>query len=106
MGDSHATVEHLILSLSEMSGDAKDILEVGGVRTNDIKRAIEMIRSKSGVTAINDESGDAQLEALSKYGIDLNELAKIGKLDPVIGRDEEIRRCMQVLGRRSKNNPV
>ena len=65
-----------------------------------------MIRKNTGVENVNDENADAQIEALAKYGIDLNELARNGKLDPVIGRDEEIRRCMQVLSRRSKNNPV
>ena len=106
MGDTHATVEHLLLALSTVKGDAKDVIELGGVKTADIEQAIKMIRKDSGVTNVNDENADAQLEALSKYGIDLNELARNGKLDPVIGRDEEIRRCMQVLSRRSKNNPV
>ena len=69
-------------------------------------RVIAMIRKNAGADNVNDENADAQIEALAKYGIDLNELARNGKLDPVIGRDEEIRRCMQVLSRRSKNNPV
>jgi ATP-dependent Clp protease ATP-binding subunit ClpB len=106
MGDSHATVEHLLQALATLKNDAKDVIELGGVKTNDIEQAIALIRKKSGVTNVNDENADAQLEALAKYGIDLNELARNGKLDPVIGRDEEIRRCMQVLSRRSKNNPV
>ena len=69
-------------------------------------RVIAMIRKNAGADNVNDENADAQIEALAKYGIDLNEFARNGKLDPVIGRDEEIRRCMQVLSRRSKNNPV
>ncbi len=106
MGDSHATVEHLLLALATINSDAKDVIKLGGIQAKDIKQAVDMIRKDSGVTNVNNESGDAQLEALAKYGIDLNELARSGKLDPVIGRDEEIRRCMQVLSRRSKNNPV
>ena len=106
MGDSHATVEHLLLTLSKVKSDAKDAIELGGVTSSDIEQAIKMIRKDSGVINVNNENADAQLEALAKYGIDLNELARNGKLDPVIGRDEEIRRCMQVLSRRSKNNPV
>ena len=106
MGDSHTTVEHLLLTLSKVKSDAKDTIELGGVTSSDIEQAIKMIRKDSGVTNVNNENADAQLEALAKYGIDLNQLARNGKLDPVIGRDEEIRRCMQVLSRRSKNNPV
>ncbi|MDP7004604.1 MAG: ATP-dependent chaperone ClpB [Phycisphaerales bacterium] len=106
MGDTHATVEHLIIALAKNKSDAKDVLDLGGVNENELTRAIELIRKDSGVTNISDGNADGQLEALSKYGIDLNELARNGKLDPVIGRDEEIRRCMQVLSRRSKNNPV
>jgi len=106
MGDSHATVEHLLLALANAKSDAKEILDVSGVSSKTITQAIETIRKESGVTNVQDAGGDNQFEALSKYGIDLNELARNGKLDPVIGRDEEIRRCMQVLSRRSKNNPV
>ena len=106
MGDSHTTVEHLLLTLSKVKSDAKDAIELGGVTSSDIEQAIKMIRKDSGVINVNNENADAQLEALAKYGIDLNQLARNGKLDPVIGRDEEIRRCMQVLSRRSKNNPV
>jgi len=106
MGDSHATVEHLLLALSKEKSSAKEVLTVSGVKTSTITKAIETIRKDSGVTNVQDASGDNQFEALAKYGIDLNELARSGKLDPVIGRDEEILRCMQVLSRRSKNNPV
>lgn len=106
MGDSHATVEHLLLALATEKGDAKEVLEVSGVTTATITKAVESIRKDSGVTNVQDAGGDNQFEALSKYGIDLIELARNGKLDPVIGRDDEIRRCMQVLNRRTKNNPV
>jgi len=100
MGDSHATVEHLLLALATENSDAKEVLELGGVTRANITIAIDAIRKESGVTNVTDAGGDTQFEALSKYGIDLNGLARIGKLDPVIGRDEEIRRCMQVLSRR------
>ena len=106
MGDSHTTVEHLLLALTKEKSDAKEVLGVSGVTTTTLRQAIDAIRKDSGVTNVLDAGGDNQFEALSKYGIDLNELARSGKLDPVIGRDEEIRRCMQVLSRRSKNNPV
>ena len=106
MGDSHATVEHLLLALAKDKSGAKEVLDVSGITHASMTKAIETIRKESGVTNVQDASGDTQFEALSKYGIDLNELARSGKLDPVIGRDEEIRRCMQVLSRRSKNNPV
>lgn len=106
MGDKYATIEHLLLTLSKIKSDAKDCLELGGVTTKNIEKSIALIRKKSGVKNVHNENDDAQLEALAKYGVDLNELARNGKLDPVIGRDEEIRRCMQVLSRRSKNNPV
>ena len=106
MDDSHATVEHLLLALTKEKSEAKEVLDVSGITNSSMTKAIETIRKESGVTNVQDASGDTQFEALSKYGIDLNELARSGKLDPVIGRDEEIRRCMQVLSRRSKNNPV
>lgn len=106
MGDSHTTVEHILLAIARAKGEAKECIELGGVTPTNIEKSIREIRKESGVTNVNNENADAQLEALAKYGIDLNELARNGKLDPVIGRDEEIRRCMQVLSRRSKNNPV
>lgn len=106
MGDSHATIEHLLLALAIEKTDAKEILSLGGITEKDIKHAIETLRRDSGVQHVTDADGDAQFEALKKYGIDVTQVAAEGKLDPVIGRDEEIRRCMQVLSRRSKNNPV
>ena len=106
MGDSHATIEHLLLALSDVKSDAKEVLSLGGITHQDLRRAIEVLRRESGIENVTDAGGDGQFEALKKYGIDLTEVAAEGKLDPVIGRDEEIRRCMQVLSRRSKNNPV
>ena len=106
MGDSHATIEHLLLALSDVKSDAKEVLSLGGITHQDLRRAIEVLRRESGIENVTDAGGDGQFEALKKYGIDLTEVAAEGKLDPVIGRDEEIRRCMQVLSRRTKNNPV
>ncbi|MEL6741079.1 MAG: AAA family ATPase, partial [Planctomycetota bacterium] len=71
-----------------------------------IAEAVKQLRAKSGVTNVTDQNAEANLDALGKYAIDLTERAQQGKLDPVIGRDEEIRRCVQVLSRRTKNNPV
>jgi ATP-dependent Clp protease ATP-binding subunit ClpB len=106
MRDSHVSIEHILVALSEVKSDAKEVLSLGGISTKDITKAIEQLRHESGVENITDEGGDSQFEALKKYGIDLTEVAAEGKLDPVIGRDVEIRRCMQILSRRSKNNPV
>jgi ATP-dependent Clp protease ATP-binding subunit ClpB len=109
MGDSFVSSEHLLLGLAEVSGpgSAKDVLStVGGADRKRIEEAIRKIREASGVQNVNDAGAETQYEALKKYSIDLTEKAQQGKLDPVIGRDEEIRRCMQVLSRRTKNNPV
>jgi ATP-dependent Clp protease ATP-binding subunit ClpB len=103
MGDEYLSVEHLLLSLASVNSDAKQILSLNSVTPENIEAAIKDIRQGSRVT---DESPEGKYKALERYGIDLLELAKKGKLDPVIGRDEEIRRCMQVLNRRTKNNPV
>ncbi|HED54401.1 MAG TPA: AAA family ATPase [Phycisphaerales bacterium] len=106
MGDAYVTAEHLLLALAEVSGPAQEVLKLNAATVEAIKQAIKQIREASGVTNVNDQNGEAGFEALKKYGIDLTERAQQGKLDPVIGRDSEIRRCMQVLGRRTKNNPV
>jgi ATP-dependent Clp protease ATP-binding subunit ClpB len=106
MGDSYTTLEHLLLAISDSSGKATDALELGGIKTAELQRAVESMRRDSGVDNVVDPGAESTFEALKKYGIDLNERAQSGKLDPVIGRDEEIRRCMQVLSRRTKNNPV
>ncbi len=103
MGDEYLSVEHLLLSMSSISSSAKELLDVNSVTTDVIEKAIKQIRGDQKVT---NDSPETQYNALEKYGIDFIELAKQGKLDPVIGRDEEIRRCMQVLSRRTKNNPV
>ncbi len=106
MGDQFVSCEHLLIALTEIAGNTSEVLKVHNIDTKTVKAAIEEIRKASGVTNINDPDGEASFESLKKYGIDLTDRARDGKLDPVIGRDEEIRRCMQVLSRRTKNNPV
>jgi ATP-dependent Clp protease ATP-binding subunit ClpB len=106
MKDEYVSTEHLLVALTQVEGPAKEALKVSGVATDDVRKAIKAIRDASGVTNLNDPGAEGSFESLKKYGIDLTERARSGKLDPVIGRDEEIRRCMQVLSRRTKNNPV
>jgi ATP-dependent Clp protease ATP-binding subunit ClpB len=103
MGDEYLSVEHLLMSLASIPSDACEVLRLNSVTAGQIEKAIKEIR---GGEKITDQSPEAKLKALERYGIDLLEMARKGKLDPVIGRDEEIRRCMQVLNRRTKNNPV
>lgn len=106
LGDAYTSCEHLLLGLAETGSGARQVLEAAGATASRLLDAIRAIRAASGVTNISDPDAESTFEALRKYGIDLNERAEAGKLDPVIGRDEEVRRCMQVLSRRSKNNPV
>ena len=103
MGDEYLSVEHLFLSLASVQSDAKEILRLNSITPEQIEGALKEIR---GPEKITDQSPEDKYRALERYGIDLLEMAQKGKLDPVIGRDEEIRRCMQVLNRRTKNNPV
>jgi ATP-dependent Clp protease ATP-binding subunit ClpB len=103
MGDEYLSVEHIFLSLASVSSDAKEILSVNSVTPPQIETALKQIRGSEKITDANPEG---KYKALERYSIDLVELARAGKLDPVIGREEEIRRCMQVLNRRTKNNPV
>ena len=103
MKDEFLSVEHLLLSLSAIQSDAAEVLRLNGMDTSDIEKALKEIRGDKRITDANPED---KYNALERYGIDLLEMARKGKLDPVIGRDEEIRRCMQVLNRRTKNNPV
>ncbi len=105
-GDAYISSEHLLLALDSVQGKAKELLETLGISHKHLLEAIRAIRQESGVETINDPNAESNFEALKKYSIDLTEKAQQGKLDPVIGRDEEIRRCMQVLSRRTKNNPV
>ena len=106
MGDSYVSSEHLLLALADVSGPARETLSALGIGRSKIDEAVKAIRASSGVTNVNDPEAEANFDSLKKFAIDLTEKAQQGKLDPVIGRDEEIRRCMQVLSRRTKNNPV
>jgi len=103
LGDEYLSVEHLFISLASVQGDAKEILRLNSITAEQIETALKEIR---GGEKITDQNPEDKYKALERYGIDLLEMARKGKLDPVIGRDEEIRRCMQVLNRRTKNNPV
>ena len=106
MGDAYTSVEHLMMALAETPSDAREALATSGLSAKTMADAVAAIRTASGVDHIDDPDAEANFESLKKYGIDLTAMARTGKLDPVIGRDEEIRRCMQVLSRRTKNNPV
>jgi ATP-dependent Clp protease ATP-binding subunit ClpB len=101
--DEYVSVEHLLLGLIEVEGAAKRALAARGVDRDKLLAALVQVRGNQRVTSQNPESTYAALE---KYGRDLTQLAEQGKLDPVIGRDEEIRRTIQILSRRTKNNPV
>jgi ATP-dependent Clp protease ATP-binding subunit ClpB len=102
--DEYISVEHLLLAIVSVPGtSAAQILARYGVNRDALLRSIQELRGSHRVT---DESPEGKFEALKRYGRDLTELARAGKLDPVIGRDDEIRRVMQVLNRRTKNNPV
>ncbi|MHC4834317.1 MAG: Clp protease N-terminal domain-containing protein, partial [Planctomycetota bacterium] len=104
--DGYVSTEHLLLALADVAGPGREVLSAVGIDRKGLLSAIEQIRKASGVTNVNDPGAEGNYEALKKYAVDLNERAAAGKIDPVIGRDEEIRRCMQVLSRRTKNNPV
>lgn len=103
INDEFVTVEHLLFGLASSDSKAAKLLEVVGVSPAGVLRGISLIRGNIKVSDPNAETG---YQSLEKYGIDLTHLASLGKLDPVIGRDSEIRRVIQVLSRRSKNNPV
>ena len=103
INDEFVTVEHLLFGLASSDSKAAKLLEVVGVSPADVLRGISLIRGNIKVSDPNAETG---YQSLEKYGSDLTHLASLGKLDPVIGRDSEIRRVIQVLSRRSKNNPV
>ena len=103
LDDEFTSVEHLLLALAVEEGGAKDVLTTLGADREAILTAMKDIRGGQRVT---DQTPEEKYQALQRYGRDLCEIAAAGKLDPVIGRDDEIRRCMQVLSRRTKNNPV
>ena len=103
MGDEYVSVDHLLLALADVQSDAQELLSLNAISRQEIEAAVKAIRGGEKITDANPE---AKYQALEKFGIDMVALARQGKLDPVIGRDKEIRRCMQVLNRRRKNNPV
>ena len=103
MGDSFVVTEHLLMALAEDKGDAGRVLNDAGVTRERIEQVYEELRGDDRVTSAEDKT---QFEALEQYGRNICDLARAGKLDPVIGRTDEIRRTIQVLSRRTKNNPV
>ncbi|MBT7631552.1 MAG: ATP-dependent chaperone ClpB [Desulfobacula sp.] len=103
MKDQYVSLEHILLSLSTIKGEAFNILKQNGVTRDKILTVLKDIRGNQNVT---DQNPEEKYQALEKFGRDLTLLAREGKLDPVIGRDEEIRRIVQGLSRRRKNNPV
>ncbi len=102
-GDKYASVEHLVLGLVAERGQAADLLKRNGATEKELLEAIRTFRK--GAT-VDSQTSEQQFDALGKYAVNLNEQARSGKLDPVIGRDEEIRRVLQILSRRTKNNPI
>lgn len=103
MDDEYVSIEHLILAIFKSKSSIAQILKDQGVVQKDLESAIQELRKGAKVTS---QSAEETYNALNKYANDLNKLAKEGKLDPVIGRDEEIRRLLQILSRRTKNNPI
>ena len=104
MEDEYLSTEHLLMSIAdEKEGDAGRILRSNGITREDLEKVITDMRGGSRIT---DKNAEENFQALDKYAQDLTELARKGKLDPVIGRDDEIRRAIQILSRRTKNNPV
>jgi len=101
--DEFVSTEHLLLSIAEGKGPASEILKINGADKESILSALTEVR---GTQRVKDQNPEDKYQALDRYSKDLTELARKGKLDPVIGRDDEIRRVMQVLSRRTKNNPV
>ncbi len=102
-GDSFISIEHLLLALADDGRCGRQLLSQAGTDTSRLKTAINAVRGSQKVT---DQNPEGTYESLEKYGRDLTSAARDGKLDPVIGRDEEIRRTIQILSRRTKNNPV
>jgi len=103
LGDEYISTEHLLLALSDVKAESKNLLTGVGATHDALLEALEAVR---GTHRVTDQNPENQYQALQRYTRDLTEAARKGKLDPVIGRDEEIRRVIQVLSRRTKNNPV
>ena len=102
-GDQYVTIEAMLMALFEVKSKVSTILKDAGMTHDDLKAAIDELRKGKNATS---QSAEEQYNALSKYAVNLNERARQGKLDPVIGRDDEIRRVLQILSRRTKNNPI
>ena len=102
-GDKYASVEHLLLGILTERSEASRLLKDAGATEKELVAAIKELRK--GAT-VDSQTSEQEYDALGKYAINLNEQARKGKLDPVIGRDEEIRRVLQILSRRTKNNPI
>ena len=103
LGDQYVTLESLLMALFEINSKAATVLKDAGLTKKDMEAAIQELRKGKKAT---DQGAEDTYNALSKYAVNLNERARSGKLDPVIGRDEEIRRVLQILSRRTKNNPM
>lgn len=103
MGDQYVSLEHIILALFDVKSTASQMLKDAGVTEKELEMAIGELRKGNKVTS---RSAEDTYDSLGKYAINLNERARSGKLDPVIGRDDEIRRVLQILSRRTKNNPI
>ncbi|HVT30264.1 MAG TPA: ATP-dependent chaperone ClpB [Lacipirellulaceae bacterium] len=103
MKDDYVSTEHLLLALAGTTSKAQEVLQLNAITKDKVLGALRAVRGSARVT---DQTPEGKFQALEKYGIDLVERARQGKLDPVIGRDQEIRRVIQVLSRRTKNNPV
>ncbi len=103
MKDEFVSTEHLLLALTKVDSKAKNVLKLNAITD---KEVLQVLRDVRGSARVTDQTPEDKFQALQRYGIDLVERARQGKLDPVIGRDQEIRRVIQVLSRRTKNNPV
>lgn len=101
--DDYISLEHILMALAEKGGEAARILKQNGLQSQKLLRALQELR---GNQRVDDQNPEAKYQALEKYTRNLTRLARTGKLDPVIGRDEEIRRSIQILSRRRKNNPI
>ena len=102
-GDEFVSIEHILLAIIAGKDKASNLLKDAGLSDKGLKQAIKELRGNSKVT---DQHAEGKYRSLEKYSKNLNELARSGKIDPVIGRDEEIRRVLQILSRRTKNNPI
>jgi ATP-dependent Clp protease ATP-binding subunit ClpB len=103
MGDQYVSVEHLLLGLLDGSDQVSRLMKDSGISHKDLEEAIKALRKGSKVDS---QTAEDTFNSLNRFAVNLNERAKLGKLDPVIGRDEEIRRVLQILSRRTKNNPI